>query len=52
MARGFYEALEKGTLSESGDPISGVRMVLRDGAFRAVNSSELAFRLAAIGRLP
>jgi len=47
VEKGFYEALEKGTLS--GNPISGVRMVLRDGAFHAVDSSELAFRLAAIG---
>ncbi|KAJ2923446.1 hypothetical protein H1R20_g13648, partial [Candolleomyces eurysporus] len=44
---GFYEALEKGTLS--GNPITGVRFVLKDGAFHAVDSSELAFRLAAIG---
>ena len=44
--KGFFEALEKGTLS--GNPITGVRMVLRDGAFHAVDSSELAFRLAAI----
>jgi len=47
VEKGFYEALEKGTLS--GNPISGVRMVLHDGAFHAVDSSELAFRLAAIG---
>jgi elongation factor G len=47
VEKGFYEALEKGTLS--GNPISGVCMVLRDGAFHAVDSSELAFRLAAIG---
>ncbi|KAH8983296.1 elongation factor G, mitochondrial [Lactarius akahatsu] len=47
VEKGFFEALEKGTLS--GNPISGVRMVLRDGAFHAVDSSELAFRLAAIG---
>jgi len=47
VEKGFYEALEKGTLS--GNAISGVRMVLRDGAFHAVDSSELAFRLAAIG---
>ena len=45
--QGFYEALEKGTLS--GNPITGCRMVLQDGAFHAVDSSELAFRLAAIG---
>ncbi|TEB26712.1 elongation factor G, mitochondrial [Coprinellus micaceus] len=47
VERGFYEALEKGTLT--GNPISGVRFVLKDGAFHAVDSSELAFRLAAIG---
>ncbi|KAF5318960.1 hypothetical protein D9611_013699 [Ephemerocybe angulata] len=47
IEKGFYEALEKGTLS--GNAISGVRFVLKDGAFHAVDSSELAFRLAAIG---
>ena len=47
VEKGFYEALEKGPLS--GNPIGGVRFVLRDGAFHAVDSSELAFRLAAIG---
>ncbi|KAI0255602.1 P-loop containing nucleoside triphosphate hydrolase protein [Lactifluus subvellereus] len=47
VERGFYGALEKCTLSS--DLISGVRMVLHDGAFHAVNSSELALRLAAIG---
>jgi elongation factor G len=47
VEKGFYEALEKGT--HCGNAISGVRMVLRDGAFHAVDSSELAFRLAAIG---
>ena len=47
MLQGFYEALEKGTLS--GNPISGCRLVLKEGAFHAVDSSELAFRLATIG---
>ena len=44
-----YEVLEKGTLF--GNPRSGVRTVLlvRDGAFHAVDPSELAFRLATIG---
>ena len=32
VEKGFFEALEKGTLA--GNAISGVRMVLRDGAFR------------------
>ncbi|CAL1701831.1 unnamed protein product [Somion occarium] len=45
--KGFYEALEKGSLS--GNPISGCRLVLTDGAFHSVDSSELAFRLAIIG---
>ncbi|KAA1473312.1 elongation factor G mitochondrial [Dentipellis sp. KUC8613] len=47
VEKGFYEALEKGSLS--GNPICGVRMVLKDGAYHIVDSSELAFRLAAIG---
>ena len=47
MLQGFYEALEKGSLS--GNPISGCRLVLKEGAFHAVDSSELAFRLATIG---
>jgi len=33
----------------SGNPITGCRLVLKDGAFHAVDSSELAFRLATIG---
>lgn len=45
--KGFYEALEKGTLS--GNPVCGCRLVLRDGAFHSVDSSELAFRLAIMG---
>ncbi|KAI0321737.1 P-loop containing nucleoside triphosphate hydrolase protein [Amylostereum chailletii] len=47
VEKGFYEALEKGSLS--GNAISGVRMVLQDGGFHVVDSSELAFRLGAIG---
>jgi len=47
IAQGFYEALEKGTLS--GNPITGCCFVLKDGAFHAVDSSELAFRNATIG---
>ncbi|PFH50016.1 hypothetical protein AMATHDRAFT_62038 [Amanita thiersii Skay4041] len=47
VEKGFYEALEKGSLS--GNPISGCRLVLKEGAFHAVDSSELAFRLATIG---
>jgi len=36
VEKGFYEALEKGTLS--GNLISGVRVVLQDGTFHAVDS--------------
>ncbi|KAG5335867.1 Elongation factor G, mitochondrial [Termitomyces sp. Mn162] len=47
IRKGFYEALEKGSLS--GNMVTGCRFVLKDGAFHAVDSSELAFRLATIG---
>ncbi|TFK51390.1 translation elongation factor G [Heliocybe sulcata] len=47
VEKGFYEALEKGSLS--GNPVSGCRMTLSDGAFHIVDSSELAFRLATMG---
>jgi len=40
------EACEKGTLI--GHPITGVRYVLEDGAAHAVDSNELAFRLAGL----
>jgi elongation factor G len=45
--QGFLEAMEKGSLA--GCPVNGVKYTLEDGAFHAVDSSELAFRLAAIG---
>lgn len=44
---GFLEACDKGTLS--GNVITNTRMVLTDGGYHIVDSSELAFRLAAIG---
>ncbi|KAN0078413.1 P-loop containing nucleoside triphosphate hydrolase protein [Tylopilus felleus] len=44
--KGWFEALEKGTLS--GNPIVGARMVLQDGSYHVVDSSELAFRIATI----
>ncbi|KAF8321120.1 putative MEF1-translation elongation factor G, mitochondrial [Clavulina sp. PMI_390] len=47
VEKGFNDAIEKGTLS--GHPVSGVRFVLTDGAYHAVDSSELAFRIAALG---
>eukprot|EP00871_Galdieria_phlegrea_P006020 jgi/Galph1/905/GphlegSOOS_G5631.1 len=43
---GFYEACEKGSLI--GHRVQGVRMVLEDGKSHPVDSSELAFQLAAI----
>lgn len=45
--QGFNEVVEKGTLC--GMPITGCRIVLQDGAFHPVDSSELAFRNAIIG---
>lgn len=45
--QGFQDAIEKGTLF--GHPVSGCRFVLQDGAYHAVDSSELAFRVAALG---
>lgn len=47
VEKGFQEALDRGFLA--GHKIQGVRMVTTDGAFHAVDSSELAFRLASIG---
>ncbi|GAW07212.1 elongation factor G mitochondrial [Lentinula edodes] len=47
VEKGFFEALEKGTLS--GNVISGCRLVLIDGGYHIVDSSELAFRIATIG---
>lgn len=47
IEKGFYEACERGFLT--GHKLCGIRFVLEDGAAHAVDSSELAFRLAAIG---
>jgi elongation factor G len=44
--KGFKEAIKKGTLI--GFPIVGVRCTINDGAFHAVDSSEQAFKTAAI----
>jgi elongation factor G len=44
--KGFQEAIKKGSLI--GFPVVGVRAVINDGAFHAVDSSEQAFRTAAI----
>ena len=45
--KGFRKSLEKGSLC--GATITGVRCVINDGAFHAVDSSDIAFQLAAIG---
>ncbi len=42
---GFKSAMEKGSLIEH--PITGVRVVLTDGRFHPVDSSDIAFRTAA-----
>jgi elongation factor G len=47
IEKGFKQACAKGPLY--GSPITGVRYVLEDGAFHAVDSSEIAFVIAAIG---
>ncbi len=45
--KGFKKSLEKGSLC--GATITGVRCVINDGAYHAVDSSDIAFQLAAIG---
>ncbi len=45
--KGFTKSLAKGTLC--GSPVTGVRCVINDGAFHAVDSSDVAFQLAAAG---
>jgi len=44
--KGFDDATEKGPLLAQ--PVTGVKMVVNDGASHAVDSSELAFRIAAV----
>jgi elongation factor G len=44
--KGFREAIKKGPLI--GFPIVGVKVVLDDGAFHPVDSSEIAFKTAAL----
>lgn len=45
--KGFKKAMEKGTLI--GFPIVGVRMTINDGQYHPVDSSDIAFQMAAIG---
>jgi elongation factor G len=44
--KGFQEAVKKGSLI--GFPVWGIRCVVNDGAYHAVDSSEQAFKTAAI----
>lgn len=46
IEKGFREAANSGSLI--GHPVENIRLVLTDGASHAVDSSELAFKLAAI----
>jgi len=45
--KGFQQAIKKGP--QLGFPIVGVRCVVNDGAYHPVDSSDMAFQLAAIG---
>jgi elongation factor G len=45
--KGFQKSLEKGTLC--GAAVTGVRAVINDGAAHSVDSSDVAFQLAAVG---
>ncbi len=46
VEKGFYEACEKGLLA--GFPVIGVKACLKDGKYHAVDSNELAFKMASI----
>lgn len=45
--KGFQKSMDKGPLT--GSPITGVRMVINDGSYHAVDSSDMAFQQAAMG---
>ncbi len=45
--KGFKKSMEKGSLA--GATITGVRVVINDGAAHNVDSSDVAFQLAAVG---
>ncbi len=45
--KGFKKSLNKGVLC--GAAVTGVRCVINDGAFHAVDSSDVAFQLASVG---
>ncbi len=45
--KGFKKSMIKGTLT--GSAITGVRAVINDGSYHAVDSSDVAFQMASIG---
>lgn len=45
--KGFQKSMEKGSLC--GASITGVKVVINDGAYHSVDSSDVAFQLASIG---
>ena len=45
--KGFKKSMLKGSLC--GAPITGVRCTINDGAYHAVDSSDVAFQLASVG---
>ena len=45
--KGFQASMKKGTLI--GAPITGIKMLINDGSFHAVDSSDMAFQQAAKG---
>jgi len=45
--KGFQKSLAKGALAEA--PVTGVRVTINDGNSHAVDSSDVAFQLAAVG---
>jgi len=47
IEKGFFEACDRGLIS--GHKLAGVRFVLEDGQSHEVDSSELAFKMAAMG---
>jgi elongation factor G len=49
VRKGFLEGCEKGPML--GQAVQGIRMIVRDGAFHAVDSSDLAFKICASAAL-
>jgi len=47
IEKGFRSAIEKGPVAEF--PVVGLKVVVEDGTFHAVDSSEMAFQICAVG---